>query len=422
MTPAETSIWGISLLLLSSIFETLLNSYTITGEAGIGRLTEKFPQRKVKWDYWEPRWLRLHATLLTLAVVTKTLAITTFALSAIALYPENKIISISVVIAFLLSFIIFLKLLPKVLSEHFADKFTASSLNAVALLTQLLFFISIPIAQLEKLLMTRADASSDDEDSPSVEDEILSLVEQSDDEELEEEELDIIRNVFEFGETVTREIMTPRVDIVALENELSIDQAIREAKDSAHSRFPVFHDTIDDILGNIHVKELMRHLSEGHGDKLINELIKSKPIFIPESMPINDLLQLLKKQQSQIAFVVDEYGGTAGLVTIEDILEELVGEIEDEFDEQEDKVTKLSDGSIVVDARLPIDDVNEILAIEIPESEEYDSIGGYIFHELGRIPVNGELYKGADHEITIKSATPRQLQKLRVAKTSNKPN
>ena len=139
-----------------------------------------------------------------------------------------------------------------------------------------------------------------------------------------------------------------------------------------------------------------------------------KVSYVPESMPIDDLLKKLRTEQHQSCIVVDEYGGTAGLVTMEDIIEELVGEIEDEYDTAESNFVKLTDGSWVVDAKTPVVEINQRLKLSLLEREDYDSVGGYLFHRLGRIPTNGERIESDDHDIVIRSATDRQIGQLRI--------
>ena len=209
--------------------------------------------------------------------------------------------------------------------------------------------------------------------------------------------------------------MTPRIDVESLEDTETIASAAARVHDSAHSRFPIYHDSIDEIHGVVHVKDLLRSLSEGKNDSPVSVAAKEIP-FVPESMPINDLLNLLRASKTQNAIVVDEYGGTAGLVTMEDVIEELVGEILDEYDADEHGVHRLSDGSAILNARMPVDEVNELLDIHIPESEDYDSAGGYIFHKLGRIPRPGERVEGPDFEVTVQTGNARQLHSLRIAK------
>ena len=179
--------------------------------------------------------------------------------------------------------------------------------------------------------------------APSAEDEIKRLIEETDEEELEEEEREIIRSVFEFGESVAREIMTPRIDISGIKDTLTIEECVERVKESRHSRFPVYHENIDDVVGIVHVKELLKLIASDMRKDSIGQLAK-KIEFIPETMPLNDLLQLMKKTRSQMVLVVDEYGGTEGLVTMEDVIEELVGEIEDEYDLKEKELHRRPDG------------------------------------------------------------------------------
>lgn len=403
-------------MLLAAFFETLLSAFTYSAEAGIGRLREKYPHAEKSIEHWEPRWERLHGILIAFAVFSKAASVWFFCLNFIHGHELSDLIIIAATGVYILLFMLTLKILPKVLSHTYADLLSVRSLSFVGGLATIFFFISIPVAFIERTLLHRAYNRIDDEHRPSTEDEIKNLVDDPEGVELEEEEREIIRSVFEFGDTVTREIMSPRVDIIGLDDALSVSEAIDEIKDAHYSRFPVYHESVDDIRGSVHVKELLRYLRSNHGNEPLPTLLKTKPLYVPESMPINDLLKLLQAEQNQMAIVVDEYGGTAGLVTIEDIIEELVGEIDDEYDQQEEMLRVQSDGSFMVDARMPLDEVNEALETNILERDEYDSIGGYIFHTLGRIPKSGEQLEANDCTITIQTASPRQLHKLRIIK------
>ncbi len=209
--------------------------------------------------------------------------------------------------------------------------------------------------------------------------------------------------------------MTPRIDAESLEDTLTIEECVSEIKKSSHSRFPIFHETMDHIQGMVHVKDLLRLLSEGKGDGPVIQAV-NESTFVPESMPINDLLNLMRTEQIQLAIVVDEYGGTAGLVTIEDIIEELVGEIQDEYDHEEEHIHRLSGGSVILDARTPVDKANKLLDLTIPEKEEYDSIGGYVFHVMGKIPRPGEVLDNDAYTITIQTANSHRLHTVRILK------
>jgi putative hemolysin len=310
-----------------------------------------------------------------------------------------------------LLYMVFIRVIPFVLAESYADRVSLTFLPLATGLTRVLIVLVWPVYAMERGLLARALSSSDDEDRPSAEEEIMTLVAESHADELEEEERDIIRSVFEFGETVVREIMTPRVDIQGLKNDFSIDECIDKVKNSRHSRFPVYNETIDNICGVIHVKDLLRLIGHNQKDGSVADITKKMNI-VPETMPINDLLKQMQVQSFQMAVVVDEYGGTAGIVCMEDIIEELVGEIRDEYDLAEKDIQKRPDGSVLVKASMPVDDLNEELDLDIPESEEYDSIGGYVLCQLGTIPRAGQKLSTGTLEIIVQNATARRIHTL----------
>jgi CBS domain containing-hemolysin-like protein len=277
--------------------------------------------------------------------------------------------------------------------------------------TRLLTPLVWPVYALERGLLARALSSADEDDRPSPEEEIMTLIDEADDQELEEEERDIIRGVFELGETVAREIMTPRVDIEGVPAENNVTDCVKKIQGSRHSRFPVYEETIDNVIGIVHVKDLLRLTAREEGDRPVSEIVK-KISIIPETMPINDLLRQMQISRLQMALVVDEYGGTAGLICMEDIIEELIGEINDEYDLAEKEIQKRSDGSILVKASYPVDDLNEELKLRIPESDEYDSLGGFVLNELGAIPPVGAKLSLPGLDITVQAATPRRIHTL----------
>ena len=207
---------------------------------------------------------------------------------------------------------------------------------------------------------------------------------------LEEEEREMIHGIFELESTVAREVMTPRTDMVYLDVNTELNDVLAIVTEKGHSRIPVYEENIDNIVGVLHVKDLLRCWYEYRQEVDLRDVLRP-PLFVPETKRIDDLLQEFKSERTHMAIVLDEYGGTAGLVTIEDVLEEIVGEIQDEYD-VEDRMTKeLEDGSYEVDARIPIDEVNDLLEIDLP-SEDSDSIGGFIVNYLGRVPQAGESF------------------------------
>lgn len=400
---------------LGGVFATLFSAYTLTGQVGVRRLAEKYPKAEHRLTHWAPRWDVIRFSLMLCSVLSQ-IGVVVFALLPMVPTGDRSVLPfIFTLVVTTLCLALVFHVLPRALSRNYADRISVASLPAASLLTRLLFPLAWPVASMAHLLHRVFQEGADEEDRPSTEEQIRSAVNRASLEELEEEERQILESVFDFGETVTREIMTPRVDIQSLEDTETVMRCADEVKDSPHSRFPVYHESLDDVRGMVHVKDLLRLIRDGKEKELVGRVVKGVP-FIPESMPINDLLTLLRSEKSQSAIVVDEYGGTAGLVTMEDILEELVGEIMDEYDKEDARIHQLSDGSAILDARTPVYEVNELLDVRIPENEDYDSAGGFVFHELGRIPRPGEVVQGDGYEITIQTASPRQLHTLRILK------
>lgn len=410
---SEFLIYSLVCLLIAGFWAVLFAAFRETGNAGISRLTDKKPDAKESLTIWAPRWNLLRTTLrfcLTLfELAAAGLALNTFPLST-PLHWTGLLLIMAVL------YMVFIRVIPFVLAESYADRLSLTFLPLAIGLTRLLTPVVWPIYAMERGLLAQALSSSDEDDRPTAEEEIMTLVEESAEEELEEEERDIIRSVFEFGETVVREIMTPRVDIEGIKDDMTVDDCIDKVKHSRHSRFPVYHETIDDILGVIHVKDLLRLVAQDQKKRSVADITKKMSI-VPETMPINDLLKQMQVQNFQMAVVVDEYGGTAGIVCMEDIIEELVGEIRDEYDHAEKDIQKRPDGSILVKATLAVDDLNEELDLGIPESDEYDSIGGFVLSELGNIPKAGDALIAGDLKIVVQHANQRRIHTLLI-----KPN
>jgi len=208
---------------------------------------------------------------------------------------------------------------------------------------------------------------------------------------VESGERQMIHSVFELGDTIAREVMVPRTDVVWIERSKTVRQALALALRSGFSRIPVIGENVDDVVGVVYLKDLVRRSqnSQERGGPRVEELMR-KPTFVPESKPVDELLRDMQAQRIHIAIVVDEYGGFAGLVTIEDILEEIVGEIADEHDAfQRPPVEELPDGSMRVTARLPVEDLAELFGVELPEDDDVETVGGLLARELGLVPIEG---------------------------------
>ena len=230
---------------------------------------------------------------------------------------------------------------------------------------------------------------------------------------LEEEEKELIHSIFEFTDTVVRQIMVPRIDIVSVPATATVHEAIREAVASGHSRLPVHDGTLDTVVGIVLVKDLIPYLLDGTRERLVRDVVRT-PFFIPPGKKIDELLQEFRTHKNQLAIVVDEFGGTAGLVTIEDVLEEIVGEIEDEYDvPEEPSMVDFPGEGTVLDARMTIDDCNAELDLDLRD-EENDTIGGFVFSLFGRPPRAGERVQHGSLEFVVEAVDGIRLQRIRV--------
>jgi len=231
-----------------------------------------------------------------------------------------------------------------------------------------------------------------------------------------EDEREMIRGVMEMEFRTVREIMVPRTDIIAVDVEDGFDKVSQVMVEDGFSRVPVYEGNIDNVIGIAHAKEVLKHLARGGLPPDLRDVIREAQ-FVPESKKVHEMLAEMKQLQISIAIVVDEYGGTAGLVTIEDVLEEIVGEIRDEFDIEEQPVQLLTANEVVVDARVGIDELNEMFDSAI-QKEDFDSVGGFIVNELGRIPSVGDQVGVDGIRLKVLSVNGRRIKKVRVTKVT----
>jgi CBS domain containing-hemolysin-like protein len=233
---------------------------------------------------------------------------------------------------------------------------------------------------------------------------------------IEEEEREIIEGVFEFSETLAREVMVPRVDIVALDVNSTFEEAIDTINMSGHSRIPIYEETIDNIVGILYAKDLLKYFGLKNPPPL--KAIMRSPYYVPETKPIDELFREMRAQKIHMAIIIDEYGGTAGLVTIEDILEELVGEIMDEYDINEESMVKeIAPDELIVDGRMNLEELNEMLGVNLP-AEETDTIAGFVYDHISHIPKAGEEFEYDGVLIRVEEVRGRRITKLRIKKVT----
>ena len=232
---------------------------------------------------------------------------------------------------------------------------------------------------------------------------------------LEAEEEQMISAVMSLSDSKLHEVMVPRIDIVAIDQEASFDDAVTLVLTEGHSRTPLYKESVDHIVGILYAKDLLRIIAAGGPRPRLRDIMRPA-LFVPESQAVDDLLNELQRRRVHMAIVLDEYGGTAGLVTIEDLLEEIVGEIQDEFDEEEPMKVIVREGEAILDGRADIDEMGELVdpALELEDDEEYDTVGGFVYHRIGRVPVVGDTVAVDPFKITVIKVTGRRVGKVRV--------
>jgi CBS domain containing-hemolysin-like protein len=232
---------------------------------------------------------------------------------------------------------------------------------------------------------------------------------------IEDEEKELIASIFEFSDKLVREVMVPRIDVTAVSTHAPMLEALEVILKAGHSRIPVYRDSIDNVQGILYAKDLLKYLRDGRTDTPITRITRPA-YFIPESKKVDELLQELQQRKVHMAVVVDEYGGTAGLVTIEDLLEEIVGEIQDEYDAEEPTVKTVNSFEYLFDARVPIDEVNKLLGVELPD-EGGDTLGGFIYSQLGKVPALGDRVEYQNVTMEVLSVNGRRIKQVRALVT-----
>ena len=275
----------------------------------------------------------------------------------------------------------------------------------------LLSFPLRPMLLVEELIVRNPSAEASSPSDPALD---FTLTVDPTEEVLDEHEVRMIRGVVQLDRTVAREIMVPRVDIVAVESEESLELLVDKMRTAGHSRIPIYEGDLDHIVGVAHARDVLQQLASGKDvSKTSAQQVSRQPMFIPESKTLEGLLEVFREQRRHLAVVIDEYGGVSGIVTIEDILEEIVGEIQDEFDAEEPDIQRVGDAEFAVDAGMTIDELNDTLGVKVV-NDGFDTIGGLVFDRLGKIPVAGDRVEHAGLSIEVIGTLGRRPTMLRV--------
>jgi magnesium and cobalt exporter, CNNM family len=325
-----------------------------------------------------------------------------------------------VIVTLLLSLftIVFGELVPKSLALAHTERYALT-------LSAFVDFLLRPLSPLVSLLtfltttVSRALGAGQMDESQMSTQELRFIVERGAEQgTLEAEEEQMINAVIELGDRRVHEVMIPRIAIVAIPATATLEEAIDKVVEEGHSRIPVFEESVDEVIGILYAKDLLPFLKgPNQGRPNLRSLLRT-PVFVPESMSIDDLLHEFQRRKVHIAIVLDEYGGTAGLVTIEDLLEEIVGEIQDEYDVEEPMIVKISENEARVDGRAAVDDLAELFDTQfgLEDQDEYDTVGGLIYHRVGGIPSPGDQVEVDGLQLTVESTDGRRVGKVLVVR------
>jgi CBS domain containing-hemolysin-like protein len=350
-----------------------------------------------------------------LAHATGTAIATWLSVRAFGISGLTFAIAVMAIVGFVLA-----EVVPKTFAVQRLDAAALAVAPAVQLLGRVLQPVALGLLGLANAVMVLLPGKGLPRGPFVTEDEIKHLVDVAEEEEeIEEDEREPIHSIFEFGDTVVREVMVPRPDMITLPSDATLDLALEVIVNAGFSRIPLYEGDNDNITGVLYAKDVLKRVHESQGAQKVVALAR-RPTFVPEQKKVAELLREMQTQRVHMAIVVDEYGGTAGLVTIEDLIEEIVGEIVDEYDKEEPLVEPIDDETIRVDAKMPIDEVNELLGVDLPH-EEWDTVGGLVFGLVGRVPSVGEIVKFDSLEFRTERVTGRRIQKVVIRKLPRDP-
>ena len=352
------------------------------------------------------------STILIVNTVAIIVASSTATLLALHLYQE-RVAEWAVSLVLSLIVLVACEITPKTLALQRAERVALRMARLVAWATWVMRPVVFVLTAVTRLLLRIMGGKAQVRGPFVTEEELKMLVSVGEEEGvLEEEEREMIHGIFEMGDMRVRELMVPRTDLVAIEVKEPVEKAVELVTKHGHTRIPVYEGNLDHIVGVLYAKDLLRAVVRGE-QKGLREIAR-KPYFTPESNKVQDVLRDLRKNRVHMAIVVDEYGGTAGAVTIEDILEEIVGPIQDEYDiGEEDEIQFISPNEVVLDGRVSVDDVNELLKLNIA-ADDYDTIGGYVLNQLGAAPKVGATLKLGDAELRVEAVQGTRIKKVRI--------
>lgn len=413
----------IVLLLFSAFFSASETAYFSLPKSTVEKFSrsKSVVARQVATLLKEPRRLLISIiignTLVNVAIASIATVLTTKLIEKFNMNPTLPLLLNVVVVSFVILF--FSEILPKITAIKNAKKIS----QHFALLLTFFHYLFYPLSYVLDLftqLLTSASAAKANKFFLT-ENELRTLVDVGEEKgALLKEEKEMIHGIFEMHGTVAREIMVPRTDMVCLEKDSSLNIVLKVVKEKMHSRIPVYDETVDNIVGILYIKDLLPFIRKRNTSDFSLEKLVRPAYYVPEQKKINELLREFQAQRIHMAIVVDEYGGTSGLVTLEDVIEEIVGEIQDEYDEETPLIEKLNEFTFLVDGSMAIDEINEELNLDLPTEEGVDTLAGFLLGQFGSVPRPKEKVSYNVYEFIIEKATKKRIQKVRLILKSRK--
>lgn len=395
---------------------TVASAVASAAETSLTTLSAAKTQQLIEEEHkiWLKLWLNSPSMVITSILVAKSLSNVTAAAITVDLtrrlltsenYRSGLIAAIGVTTFILLTFT---EIIPKALAKRSYQQ-VASILIRVLLLPYYIFYpITWLYGQLTQAIV-RSMGAGHTSPGPLTFDEIEYMLEMNSEHE-ESDHTRLLRSVVEFPDTVVREVMVPRTDVVAIATDMPVHDIIATLVACGHSRLPLYESSVDNIVAILYAKDLMRyHVDHGTFDGFNPTEAAREPYFVPESKRIAELLAEFQKQRIHIAIVVDEFGGTSGIITLEDIVEEIFGDIQDEYDVEPSQITELGDAKLLADARIPIYEIEEYYDIELPESPDYESLGGFLLAQAGSVPQSGDIFEVAGLRFSVVEADAKRI-------------
>ncbi|KAA0259474.1 HlyC/CorC family transporter [Deferribacter autotrophicus] len=403
----------IGCLILSGFFSASETALTALNELKVKHMLEEYGSRVKDLELWLLHPNKVLNTILIGNNIVNIFGSIVAADIAEKYFGNAQIALTTGVMTFLV--LVFGEVMPKTFAKYNAETISRIFIKILKIFYKAFYPFTFSLNILVKLLIRIMGGKLENSQPKITEDELEFLINIGGEEGiLENQKKEMLHNIFEISETLVKEIMVPRTDMVAVRVDLPIEEVLKVVIETEYSRIPVYEGKMDNIVGILYTKDLIKELKNGFEHFELKKILR-KPYFVPETKKIDDLLREFQINHIHLAIVIDEYGGVAGLVTLEDIIEEIVGEIRDEFDKEEDRIIPVDDNTFIIDPLLDIDDFCEYFKLERDESmDDYETVGGLIYFLAGKIPEVGEEYRYKNFLFKILEKDGKKLEKLQL--------